>query len=219
MVLGRDWERWHRQYDDEGSSLSRRLLVVQRRLREALDLAPAGAIRLVSVCAGEGRDVIGLLADHDRRSDVMARLVELDGGLAATARGSAAAAGLEQVEVVQGDAGRTEAYEGAVPADVVLVCGVFGNISNTDIRATIAELPHLCAAGATVIWTRHRREPDITPAVRAWFEEAGFDEVALETAPPYLFAVGTERLRLQPRAFRPGRRMFTFVGDGTDAVL
>jgi hypothetical protein len=35
---------------------------------------------------------------------------------------------------------------------LVLVCGVFGNISAKDIEGTIARLPQLCADGATVIW-------------------------------------------------------------------
>lgn len=31
-----------------------------------------------------------------------------------------------------------------------------------------------------VIWTRHRRLPDLTPRIRAWFTDAGFDEVAFD---------------------------------------
>jgi hypothetical protein len=67
---------------------------------------------------------------------------------------------------------------GAVPADLVLVCGVFGNISDDDVKTTVLALPTLCAHGGTVIWTRHRREPDLTGAIRTWFKEAGFVERA-----------------------------------------
>src|ERR1017187_7995132 len=50
-----------------------------------------------------------------------------------------------------------------------------------------------CAGRVTVIWTRHRRPPDLTPRVGAWFTAAGFDELAfdaLDTGP--LSAVGAE---------------------------
>lgn len=34
------------------------------------------------------------------------------------------------IEVVHGDAGTTDAYTGAVPTDVVLLCGVLGNLTD-----------------------------------------------------------------------------------------
>jgi hypothetical protein len=85
-VAQRDWVEWHRDYDDPGSLLSRRLELVQGHLRAELDHAPAGDIRLISLCAGQGRDVIGVLAGHPRRDDVRARLVELDERNVAVAR-------------------------------------------------------------------------------------------------------------------------------------
>jgi hypothetical protein len=140
-------------------------------------------------------------------------LVELDGQLVADARRSSERAGLDAVRVSQGDASLTSAYASGVPADVVLACGVFGNISDEDVAATVEELPHLCAAGATVLWTRHRRSPDLTPSIRGWFEAAGFAELSFDS-PAGTFAVGVHRLVAPARPFRPGRRMFTFVGDG-----
>ena len=93
-----DWVEWHRDYDDPGSLLSRRLELVQGHLRAELDHAPAGDLRLISLCAGQGRDVIGVLAGHPRRDDVRARLVELDERNVAAARQAAQAAGLDGVE-------------------------------------------------------------------------------------------------------------------------
>src|SRR6185437_3212659 len=72
-----DWVAWHAAYDAPGSSLSKRLVIVRRHVRAALDACAPGPIRLVSLCAGQGHDVIGALADHPRASDVQARLVEL----------------------------------------------------------------------------------------------------------------------------------------------
>ncbi len=102
-MAGRDWRAWHDAYDDPGSSLAQRLVVVvQARVAAVLDAAPPGPLRAVSMCAGQGRDLIPVLASHPRGRDVTARLVELDPGLAATARRAAADAGLPGVEVVTG---------------------------------------------------------------------------------------------------------------------
>jgi hypothetical protein len=92
-----------------------------------------------------------------------------------------------------------------------LLCGIFGNVSDEDIQHTVAAAPALCSAGATVIWTRHRREPDLTPDVRAWFGANGFDEVAfdaLETST--LTGVGVNHLRRAPAAGLPAGPLFTF---------
>ena len=67
-------------------------------------------------------------------------------------------------------------------------------------------------AGATVIWTRHRRPPDVTPRIRAWFATAGFGEIAfdaLETST--LAGVGVHQLSRDPAAGLPDGRLFTFL--------
>jgi len=209
--MQRDWAEWHLDYDDPGSFLSRRLGIVQGHLRDELDRAPAGDIRLISLCAGQGRDVIGVLAGHPRRDDVRARLVELDERNAAFARQSAQAAGLDGVEVVQADAGTTDVCAGAVPARIVVACGIFGNISDGDIQATVAALPSLCAPGALVLWTRHRKPPDLTPAIRSWFGAAGFREEGFDISQDGFMSVGAHRLTGEPTALVPGQRLFTFL--------
>jgi hypothetical protein len=210
-VAQRDWVEWHRDYDDPGSLLSRRLELVQGHLRAELDRAPAGEIRLVSLCAGQGRDVIGVLAGHPRRDEVRARLVELDERNVAAARQATQAAGLGGVEVLRADAGITDACAGAVPAQVVVACGVFGNITVSDIQATMAALPSLCAPGALVLWTRHRGAPDLTPAIRSWFGDAGFREEAFDVSRDGFMSVGAHRLTGEPAPLVPGQRLFTFV--------
>lgn len=211
------WQAWHEPYDVPGSYLARRLALVQRRLSSILDEAGPGPIRLVSMCAGQGRDVIGVLESHPRRPDVTARLVELDAGNAAVARDAARAAGLDAVEVVEADAARTAVYEGAVPAEVVMACGVFGNVPDEHVRHTISVLSQLCAPGAAVIWTRHRREPDLTPTVRGWFADMGFDELSFDAPDDALFSVGVHRYGGEPVGLDPTITMFEFVVgvDGT----
>jgi hypothetical protein len=206
----RDYAEWHRAYDDPTSQLSRRLRVVQAYLRRAIDDHP-GRIRIISMCAGEGRDVIPVLAAHPRRSEISARLVELDPRNAAAARAAAAAAGLEQVEVVEGDAALTDAYASAAPADIILACGVFGNITDDDVRRTVEHFPCLSAPGATVIWTRGwQPDRDVAGAIRGWFAESGFEEVAFEAASDNTYRVGAHRLVAPPRAFAAGVRLFSF---------
>ena len=60
----RDWYDWHASYDDPATGLSRRLSWVQEQTRAALDAAPPGPIRAISLCAGQGLDLIGVLTDH-----------------------------------------------------------------------------------------------------------------------------------------------------------
>ena len=196
----RDWVEWHRDYDDPGSLLSRRLELVQGHLRAELEHAPAADIRLISLCAGQGRDVIGVLAGHPRRDEVRARLVELDERNVAVARQAAQAAGLDGVEMLQADSGITDVCAGAVPAQIVVVCGIFGNITVSDIQATVTALPSLCAPGALVLWTRHRSPPDLTPAIRSWFTEAGFREEAFDVSHDGFMSVGAHRLTGEPAA-------------------
>ncbi len=204
-----DWTKWHEEYADPNSRLSLRRREVQTQLAAALDRAPAGPLRLISACAGEGLDVIPVLATHARGSDVTARLVELEPGLADRARAHAPS----NVEVVTGDASNTDAYAGAVPANIALFCGIFGNIRNDDIRKTIRVLPSLLAADGEVLWTRHTMDPDLTPTIRGWFAEAGFEEPAF-IASETRYAVGTHRLAATttPAPFEAGVTMFEFVG-------
>jgi Putative methyltransferase len=212
--MTKDWVDWHRSYDEQGSPLQQRLAVVQLHIQQALDNAPAGPIRVVSVCAGQGRDLLGVLTNHRRGGDVTARLVELDGRNADQARAIVTSAQLSGVEVVQGDASCTSAYEGAVPADLVLVCGVFGNISDEDIHATITHLPSLCAPRATVIWTRYPRDPQLLPSIDRWFCELGFERLMLTIGEDdRRFGVGVHRLVTAPHRYRSGVRLFSFVDD------
>jgi hypothetical protein len=207
------WVRWHQAYEDPDSALSVRLRLVQDGMRHALDQHPPGPIRIVSICAGQGRDVIDVVAAHGRRADVAARLVELDPALVAFAQARLA----DQIEVVQGAAALVGSSAGALPADLVLVCGVFGNISDVDIRATVGMLPAICAPGGTVIWTRHRRRPDLTPSVRRWFAEAGLVERSFEAPAPYVLGVGCHQWagHAEAATLQPDLRLFDFIGDGS----
>ena len=115
------------------------------------------------------------------------------------------------IEVRTADAGTTDAYDGAVPADLVVACGIFGNVSLDDIERTIRTLPSLCAPGAWVVWTRHPREPGVLPAIAEWFEASGFERQALVVDDDAWFGVGLHRLAAEPAPYTPGQQLFTFV--------
>lgn len=205
----RDYIAWHDAYRDPSSDLSRRLAVVQEEIRNVLAAKPDGRLQVISMCAGQGHDLIGVLADDPQADRVRALLVELEPANVAKIREKASAAGL-QLDVVQGDAADTEIYRQAVPADLVLAVGVFGNITDADIHRVIRALPQFCAPGGAVIWTRGRHLPDINAEIHAAFDEAGFVPVAFRAPPDAGFQVGVNRYE-GPAVPLVSDRLFTFV--------
>ncbi len=204
-----DWSTWHDAYARADSGLAGRLAAVRAQIGRHLDGSAPDPVRIVSACAGDGRDLLGVLASRPDADRVTALLVEYDAQLAARAR-QAAEALPAHIEVQQADAALSDIYAGAVPADLVLLCGIFGNISDADVRTTVQAMPQLCARDAEVVWTRHRNDPDLTPAIRIWFAEAGFEEVAFVAPPGHQWSVGVHRLLAEPRPLETGRHWFTF---------
>jgi hypothetical protein len=89
----------------------------------ALQRCPSGQIRVLSMCAGQGHDLIDVLDGHPRRGDVHARLVEFDARNVSAARDFAMAADLRRVEILRADASLTDVYEGILPANPPTVVG------------------------------------------------------------------------------------------------
>jgi SAM-dependent methyltransferase len=206
-----DWHAWHSAYDTPDSRLRQRLRTVQERITLALDEAPPGPLRALSVCAGQGRDLLGALAGHPRRHEVTARLVELDERNVAEARRTAARLGLDRVEVVCGDAADTGRYADLAPAGLVLLCGLFGNVTAEDIARTVGYCERLCATGGTLVWTRNRKQPDRFPWICELLEQRGFDRVWLNSS-NVRQGVGVHRFTGVPKPLVAGERMFTFIG-------
>ncbi|MFI5890388.1 SAM-dependent methyltransferase [Actinoplanes sp. NPDC051513] len=188
----KDWVRWHEDYEAPGSSLSRRLAVVREQLGGALAEGPKS---LLSICAGDGRDVLPMLASEPGGRSVRALLAELDAELADRARAAAAGLDLPLVEVRTADAGATATYADVEPVDVLLACGVFGNVAEADMSRTVAALPALTNPGAIVIWTRGRGDEGADPSVevRARFRAEGFTELAFVAPDDARFRVGVCR--------------------------
>jgi hypothetical protein len=204
----RDYQQWHEQYDDPESGISWRLGVVRRLLAEHLDTHD-GPQRVLSLCAGDGRDVIGVLRSRPDASRVGATLVEVHPDIAAAARDSAA--GLD-VEVRTGDAGEIATFADVLPVDLLLLVGIFGNISAEDIEHTVRTAPSLCRPGATVLWSRSRGRVDLHDTIRGWWREAGCTELETasfdrDTEP----AVGAARVDGAAREVPTSGHLFTFL--------
>lgn len=214
--MSRDWHEWYAAYDDPASSLSRRLTEVRAQLTGLLADA-RGPARLLSLCAGDGRDTLPVLAEAS--VPVTAVLVELEPDLAEAARTAVGTLGMSDVEVRTADAGTTSCAEGAAPADVVMACGIFGNITDEDLASTLDALPMLVKPGGAVIWTRGCRVPedptdhpgDPADLVRERFAAAGFTEVDFVRPDDASYRVGVHRWPGPAMPYRSGVRMFSFV--------
>jgi len=95
-----------------------------------------------------------------------------------------------------------------------MICGVLGNLTDEDARATVAVTRELAAPGALVLWTRGRfadsGKDEPTDTIRSWFADEGFEEVAFDAPEDTGYRVGAHRLAAEPRPLGPDRVFFTF---------
>jgi uncharacterized SAM-dependent methyltransferase len=213
-ALRMDWQAWHRDYDDPDSPVSRRLVEVRSRLSAELEVR-SGPVRLLSLCSGDARDTIPVVAASDR--EVEGCLVELDPGLAEAARSAAATAGVE-VDVRTGDASHPTTYADRLPIDVLMLIGVLGNVSDADAETVVAAAASMLKPGGTVLWTRSdrfRSEPtheyaDPAEWVRSRFESHGFETTAYVVPDEDHWRMGVSRL-VTPSGEPLPEQLFTFV--------
>ena len=114
-------------------------------------------------------------------------------------------------DVRQGDAARPELYADAVPADLLLLAGIFGNISDENVRGLFQRLSAaVCPPRARDLDAAPRRArphaADPGPgSPRTCFEEQSF------TAPPDVrFTVGVHDFAGPPVQRAMPERLFTF---------
>ncbi len=148
------WSGWPEEAYNQ-PRYQQRLATVREHLAECIDTAPKGPVRIISMCAGDGRDLVGVLASHRRQADVVAWLVELNPESFAAGRRRASSAGLERaVRFLNEDATAFATYQQLAPADIVLACGVWGHVPADERAQLVAALTRLCKPGGKVIWTR-----------------------------------------------------------------
>jgi amino acid adenylation domain-containing protein len=210
-----DWADWHKLYD-AGLGLSERLRIVREQIRAALDEAKAGPIRIVSICSGDGRDVVEAASAHPRRGDVIASLLDNHAPSLERGRLAAGEAGLgDQLDFILADATQTESYEGIGPADLIIISGVLGHVSEDWVPRFLGSLPMLCKTGGSVIWNRHlvvNRGAEHVRLIQRSLEAAGFNEVDFEMTSPTGFAVARARFGGASLRLEPGLRLFEFAG-------
>jgi hypothetical protein len=183
---------------------------VQAQVAAIVEQCPPGPVTVVSICGGQGRELIGALEKHPRRADVRGRIVELDAENAAFARAWAQKAQLD-LEVVTGDASIADSYAGLPAADLVVISGVFGHLSDADRVRTINFVRQICRTGGCAVWTFFRMGEDQSETLRGHFREQMFDEESFETlSGKFAFTVARSRYAGAPTQFEPHAKIFTF---------
>jgi hypothetical protein len=214
-----DWYAWHDNYRRH-RGLQARLDLVCEHIASSMTACAPGVIRVVSVCAGDGRDLIGAMIAHPRAGDIQARLVEQDPRLVDAGQSCADLSDLgPQLKFVRGDATLFSAYRGAAPADLVLVCGVFGHVREENLAQLVRGLAVLCRPNGRVIWTRSMKAWDgerHVALIREYFRESGFEEVRFEKASVGESAIGTYQYVGPALDFPISREMFIFSGSDFD---
>ncbi|MBD2629791.1 class I SAM-dependent methyltransferase family protein [Trichormus variabilis] len=212
--MPKDWLEWHDLYNTE-AKLQQRLKIVREYISYSLDNSPSGIIRIVSVCAGDGRDLLGILANHPRTEDVYARLVEINPQLVERGRATIESLDLtKQIEFINGDATAAANYVGVVPADIVIVCGIFGNLADeNELNRLLENLSFLSKKGAFILWTRgHSNGIAYSETVRKYFREFGFEEVNFQLTATGDMGVGIHRYLGENLAVPKEQQLFVFSG-------
>ena len=215
-----DWKDWHRGYDDPGSELTSRMLAVRAQVSAVVSACPPGPITVVSICGGQGLELIGAIEDHARRDDIRGRLIELDVDNADVARRWARDAALHGLEVVTGDAARHSSYAGLPPVDLAVVSGLFGHIRVEDQQRAIELVRALCRPGGSVVWTFFRRDEGRLESLRRSFAERSFEEQHFETLPgeEYRFTVARSLRTGRSEAMPAQDPVFTFGSSRTGSA-
>ncbi|MBW4426500.1 MAG: class I SAM-dependent methyltransferase family protein [Nostoc desertorum CM1-VF14] len=212
--MPKDWYEWHDLYNTE-PKLQQRLEIVQEYIAYSLNALPSGSIRVVSICAGDGRDLLGTLKNHPRRNDVYARLVELNPQLVERGRATIESLGLaKQIEFINGDATLSANYLEAVPADIVIVCGVFGNLAEeAELNRLLDNLSFLSKPGAFIIWTRgHSNGIPYSDNVRKILSASSFEEVNFKLTDTANMGVGLHRYLGENLPKPKEQQLFVFSG-------
>lgn len=189
------WGHWPSKAYQE-KKFQFRLAGVQQHLAEAITSCPNAAVRVTSLCAGDGRDVIGTLATHPRCGNVRATLFELNPISIANGRAQIEATGLTHVvKFVAGDATRYDSYRKVGRADILLVCGVWGHVPPHERDEMMRAIRGLVQPGGIVIWTRGAAKGAARlEEIKTLFDPPDWKEVRFDITPDGKFAVASYRL-------------------------
>jgi hypothetical protein len=210
-----DWAKWHDNYK-VSPALKERLSIVRKHLSKCCISLPKGSIKIISICSGDGRDLLGLMEYHPRKQDVSALLVENNEELVDTGRKSIHEAGFEtQLKLVLSDATLFSTYDNYCPANIVLFSGVFGNVRVEETPNIIRNLRSLCNTDSYIIWTRHCRVNNglkHIEFIRNQFTENDFEETYYEQTADGTFIIGTNKFCGNKIDLSAETKLFDFVG-------
>ena len=230
-ALGRltmDWYEWHRGYDkSDGSQAASRNSAAahRRRARSRADRAISSPQYLRRRRARPHRRC-------PRPSPARRRDLHV-GGAGSPSRGSGSCSGRGCESERSGSLrlrrrNAEGCYEGRIPCQLALACGVIGNLAPDTTPAFIRLASAVCDTGGSLIWTRllsANNGASHTPVVRRLLAEAGFEEVRADVVdaddgnPEHLrnefgagrFLVASHVHRVGP-AELPRGELFKFVG-------
>ena len=207
----RDYVKWHDKYADPKSAMSSRLRMIQAILTEVLATNPQ-PLRLLSLCAGDARDILGVLGQRPQDvKRVTGRMIEIEPDLVAAARGRIALIG-SPLEIIEGDASDPQNLVGQIPAEIVLLIGVLGNISDEDDDYMAKIMASFCAPGAVLLWTRAHHETETLARIQGTLALSGFTDQRFWPVPNGTFGLGVARWPDQPAPPLPmDRKLFTFI--------
>jgi len=210
-IHSRSWTGWPTEAYAQ-NRYQQRLEAVQQHLIERLDSVPCGPIRLISICAGDGRDVIGVLQTHERRKEMSAWLVELDRQSVAAGIRDASLVGLQDtVRFINGDATDYVTYQDIAPADIVLACGVWGHVPAHERVSLTSALAALCRPRGTVTWTRGISNGTARlDEIESLFVRPTWERMRITLTADKRWAVATYRYGGQSRLLPRTGRIFNF---------
>ncbi len=190
-----DWAEWHKRYESV-PSLQERLAVVCEEISLAISATRTKPVRILSICSGDGRDVILSTAASKLRKSISGVLIELNPDLVARGRSTIKEFSLqEEISFQCSDATKSETYRSIAPAHIVVLSGVFGNLKYEDVGLLIDSLRSLCEPKARVIWTRNLNEfgdgETVVGGIKKLFANVNFTEASYTKTPSGVFAVGT----------------------------
>ena len=103
------------------------------------------------------------------------------------------------------------------PADLVLLCGVWGHVPVSDRKELVRALASICKAGGLVIWTRGVRKGMIRlRQIQSLFAAPLWQQVRANLTPDKNWAIVTHRYCGPPMELPASGRIFHFrTGAGT----
>jgi hypothetical protein len=205
-----DWWEWHKEYSVADSYPSLRREAVSYHTARALCIAPAGPIRVMSVCAGQGLDIISGFVGDAHTANVDCVFLEYDPRNALEAASNLSVVGLRSYEVRVCDAGLCDSYAGSGRANIMYLVGLISHLSDAEISSLIAAIPNLCSQGAQVIWTVPKSNPEVVHMATSKLMEAKFDQVLRTDIGSVGMVVTSQFMGVPQSRLEAGSRIFTF---------